>query len=476
MSSEKLHILHTNDIHSHFQQIPYITGGIRKLKKELQDRGESVIAVDLGDHADRMSPITEGTWGQANVKVMNATGYQYASIGNNEGLTFPKQKLLSLYEKANFQVLCANVLDIETNAIPPFMKPYVIQQIGALRVCWISVTVAFPVYDLLGWKVLDPISTVQRIVSEVREQADLVVLLSHTGFRNDQRLAQEVNGIDIIIGAHTHELLETGVVVGDTFIIQAGKFGQYLGQTTVEFDKHTKGIISITGICHPVSSFPKAEDMAELIRQQEVSANQVLSPDIVTLDHDFHISWEEESPLGNLLAEGIRDWVGSEIAMVNAGQLLFSLSKGSVTRKDLLTLCPHPINPCKLIIKGKFIRSILEEALTEQSIHRQVRGLGFRGKVLGWMCVDGMTLHYDMNQAEGNRIQSILIQEKPLEEEKTYSLGTIDMFTFGWIFPLFKEAEKVDLFLPEFIRDVLAKELKSRDALERSSKARWIHV
>ncbi|RXT05724.1 bifunctional UDP-sugar hydrolase/5'-nucleotidase [Ammoniphilus sp. CFH 90114] len=476
MTASKLHILHTNDIHSHFHQMPYIAGGIRKLKQESQAQGEFVVTVDLGDHADRMNPITEGTWGRANIEIMNATGYQFASVGNNEGLTFPKDIFLSFYDEAKFQVICANLIDSETNQLPRLMKPYFIQQVGPLRVCWISVTAPFPVYDLLGWIVMDPISTVQEIVTDVRDQVDLVVLLSHTGLRMDHQFAQEVKGIDIILGAHTHDLLETGIHVEDTFIIQTGKFGQYLGQTTVEFDTQTKGIISIKGTCHPTQSFPAAPDIVELIAQQERAASEVLSPAITFLEHDFNISWVEESPLGNLLAEGIRDWVGSEVAMVNAGTLLFSLSRGSVTRKDLLALCPHPINPCKISIKGKFLRNILEEALTDESIHREIRGLGFRGKVMGWMCVDGMSLRYDKRRAEGERIESILVQDQPLEEDRIYSIGTLDMFTFGFIFPLFRKAEKIDYFLPEFIRDVLEKELQSTDALARSSKTRWIHV
>ena len=476
MTSEKLHILHTNDIHSHFQQMPYIAGGIRKLKKECEDKGEAVIIVDLGDHADRMSPLTEGTWGQANVQVMNATGYELAAVGNNEGLTFPKSKLLTFYDQANFQVLCANVTDAETHQIPPFMKPYAIKEAGALKIGWISATAAYPVYGLLGWTVHDPLQRIQELVTYIRKQVDVVVVLSHTGFNNDQQLAQEVKGIDLIIGAHTHDLLETGVKVKDTFIIQAGKFGQYLGHTTIELKKGARQVLDIKGICHPVQSFSPASDIERLIEQQQIIANDVLAPSITTLDHDFPIDWKAESPLGNLLAEGIRDWVGSDIAMVNAGQLLFSLPKGAVTRKDLLALCPHPINPCRLQIKGRFIRRILEESLTERSIHRQVRGLGFRGKVLGWLCVDGMTLYYNSNKAEGGRLDQVLIHDEPLDEEKTYSVGTIDMFTFGFIFPQFKEAEHIDYFLPEFIRDVLAKELQSTDALERSSKPRWIHA
>lgn len=474
MPSEKVHILHTNDIHSHFGQMPFIAGGIRQLQHECLEKGEQSVVVDLGDHADRMSSITEGTLGSANVEIMNLSGYRYAAIGNNEGLTFPKDRLLSYYDNARFTVLCSNMLDADTQQYPPFMKPYIIDDIGSLKVCWISITANYPVYNLLGWEVLDPNRQIGKIVTKIRKQVDLVIILSHTGYKNDILLAKEVSGIDLIIGSHTHDLLESGVEVNNTFIIQAGKFGQYLGQTTIEFDPDTKQMIKITGKCHDVSLFPKASDIESLIMEKQKLADQVLGPSIVSLEHEFPVDWFSESPLGNLLAEGIRDWVGAELAMVNAGQLLFSLPKGPVTRKDLHALCPHPINPCKLDIKGIHIQAILEEALTEKSIHRQVRGLGFRGKVMGWMCVDGLTVTYDKAREEGNRIIQILVNDDLLEPDQIYRVGTIDMFTFGWIFPRFREAEKIQYFLPEFIRDVLSKELKNKEAWRRSNKIRWI--
>lgn len=474
MKSEKVHILHTNDIHSHFGQMPFIAGGIRKLQSEFLEKGEKSVVVDLGDHADRMSSITEGTWGRANVEIMNLSGYRYAAVGNNEGLTFPKDRLLSYYDNAQFTVICSNLLDATTKQNPPFMKPYIIDHLGSMKVCWISVTANYPVYHELGWQVLIPNIQIEKIVKKIRSHVDLIIILSHTGYKNDMILANEVSGIDLIIGAHTHDLLESGVNVNNTFIIQAGKFGQYLGQTTIEFDPETKRVIKISGKCHDVQQFPKASDVEGLIMESQKLADQVLGPSIVSLEQEFPVDWYSESPLGSLLAEGIRDWVDAEIAMVNAGQLLFSLPKGPVTRKDLLALCPHPINPCKLDIKGIHIQAILEEALTEISIHRQVRGLGFRGKVMGWMCVDGMTVTYDREREEGNRILEILVNNKPLEPDRIYRVGTIDMFTFGWIFPQFREAERIQYFLPEFIRDVLSKELASKDARKRSRKVRWI--
>ena len=235
-------------------------------------------------------------------------------------------------------------------------------------------------------------------------------------------------------------------------------------------------MIAVTGKCHDVNEFDNDPQIEALITKKQVEADHVLSSFITDLQHPLPMDWRQESPLGNLLAEGIRDWVESEISMVNAGQLLFSLPQGKVTRKDLLSLCPHPINPCKVFLKGKYIKQLLEQALDDDNIQRQVRGLGFRGKVLGWMCVDGLSIHYNPVLTTGERILEMKVDGAPFQNERIYSVGTVDMFTFGWIFPLFSKAERVQYFLPELIRDVLAKELQREDDFMRSKMKRWIPV
>ncbi|MBP1934634.1 bifunctional metallophosphatase/5'-nucleotidase [Ammoniphilus resinae] len=476
MLTGKLHILHTNDIHSHFANIPYLANGIRKLKEKLTADGE-VVVVDIGDHVDRMSVITEATWGQANIEVMNQIGYDLAAIGNNEGITFPKEKLMELYKNAQFKVICGNLRDKENNKPPAFLETSYIQQIGDVKVGWIGMTAPYSLfYDLLGWEVLDPFFEIKNIVKNIREKVDFIVLMSHLGLSYDRKLASEMDGIDLILGAHTHHLLEEGERVNQTFIIQAGKFGNYMGSTTLEYDVKSKKIVQVHGRCYPASDFAKAGDIAGYIEQVEKDAEKILSPPVTNLQVQIPIDWERESPLGNLLAKGIRDWVEADISLVNSGQILFSLPKGPVTKKDLLQICPHPINPCKLQMPGSVLKDVLEQSLDEENIYKQIKGFGFRGSVLGWMCVDGMFIQYNQDLPKGKRILRIDINGRELEENRLYSVGTIDMFTFSWIFPHFKESKDIHYYLPEFIRDILSKELQSKDALLRSSYKRWIQV
>lgn len=90
--NQTLTILHTNDIHSHFGSMSTIAAMIN----EERDQGGNFLVLDIGDHMDRMAVETEGTLGTANVDVINLTGYDAITIGNNEGLTFTPDQLTVL--------------------------------------------------------------------------------------------------------------------------------------------------------------------------------------------------------------------------------------------------------------------------------------------------------------------------------------------------------------------------------------------
>ena len=234
-----IRILHTNDVHSHLHRTPQIATVIQTLRQPSERRGEAVVTVDIGDHMDRMRMETEGTNGQVNVAIMNATGYDYVTLGNNEGLTFPHDVLDRMYNKASFQVILSNWLDLKTKQRPDWMVPFVVREWFGCRVGFVAVTIPFHAFSqLLDWVVTDPIATVHRSVSELREEhgVDIVIVLSHLGFDKDKELAETVSGIAVILGGHTSHLLESAIKHSDTYLAATGKFGEYVGEVllTVE--------------------------------------------------------------------------------------------------------------------------------------------------------------------------------------------------------------------------------------------------
>lgn len=110
---QKLTILYTNDIHSHFEMMSSAAAIISRERTAAQG---PVLVLDIGDHMDRAAVETEGSMGQANVDIMNLTGYDAITIGNNEGLTFPADVLEHLYAGLQCPVVCCNIRETTSGA------------------------------------------------------------------------------------------------------------------------------------------------------------------------------------------------------------------------------------------------------------------------------------------------------------------------------------------------------------------------
>lgn len=473
MTVQKLVVLHTNDLHSFFEQMPKVASALKALRQHYLD--EEVLVIDCGDHMDRARVETEGTAGMANIMIMNETGYDFAVLGNNEGLTFTPEVLSQLYgEHARFKLLGSNVYDAKERYIPSWMSPYSIVRKGELRVAVIGVTINFTqFYQLLGWDIRDPLQVTEALVAKLRPQADIIIVLSHLGLGKDKEMAEQITGIDCIFGAHTHHLLAEPLRIGSTYICAAGKFGQHVGECEMVYDLKRRRMLHVTGRCIKVEDYDDDPAVQSLVEQSKTQGEERLSQVVITLDEPLTMASYDESPLGNLLAAGLRQWTDADIGIVNSGQLMHGFEAGQITAQALLTACPSPINPCRMRLKGKYIRIACEESLLSEYVQLPIRGFGFRGNVLGKLCFDGMSVIYDDTLNPYAKITQILINDQPLDPERYYTVGTIDMFTFGIGYTSFTKGRDVEFYLPEFLRDILRHQLANKDEVKRCRKLRW---
>lgn len=463
-----LHILHTNDLHSHFEQMPYIAACLKEQRSVWEAQGEHVLTVDIGDHLDRMSEPTEATWGRVNTQILNRSGYQYATIGNNEGLTLPKVHLNKLYQQADFTVVLSNLREPETGEIPQWAVPYAIHRFGDVQVGILAVTAPFvQAYKQLGWEALPPGAILAEQVAALRSQVDAVLLLSHLGYPLDVELANQIEGIDVILGGHTHHLLEHGTQVGTTLIAQTGKFGQRVGHITISID-HANGKVTAAHaeVLNPLD-YPADEVVSSFLTQEYQHAQELLTTTAVHLSQDFALDWEQESPFASFLAASLRAWTQADVGLANSGLLLSGLYAGPVSKLDLLHCLPHPINPCVVTLTGLQLYKVMEAVIQPHFVQRELRGFGFRGKVAGWMGIDGMSVEYA--QAPDIAIKQIKLDGHPLEPARKYRVATVDMFMYNnRLLPELLEGEDIRFYLPEVLREVLAATL-GNDALVQSS-------
>ncbi|MDQ1910056.1 bifunctional UDP-sugar hydrolase/5'-nucleotidase [Paenibacillus sp. GD4] len=472
----RLRILHTNDLHSRFEQMPKIAAVIRRLRSEAGE--EHTVTLDIGDHLDRMFPETEGTEGLANIAVLNATGYDAVTLGNNEGLTFSRSMLAKLYAEAQFHIVASNLPETATGELPEWALPYQILTKSGIRIGLIGVTAYFTeYYRLLGWDIQEPLQVTEQLVRKLRPEVDVLIVMSHLGLRLDERMAQEIPGIDVILGGHTHHLLEEAQRMNQALVCATGKFGQYIGVVDLELDSVSKAILASAGFVIATEPLEETDsEVKQVIAAYSVLARQTLSHTVAFVDRALPIDWNGDSPLGNLLAAGLRRVTEAEIGLVNAGQLLGDLNYGPVTSGDLLALCPSPINPCRMTLTGAQLLRALEQALLPEYTEKAIMGFGFRGKVLGTLCLDGMTVEYDPAGEAGRKIHRVLVGSAPLELQRAYRIGTIDMFTFGIGYLPIAEGTHVEYLLPDFLRDVLLRELHAPGAIEDSLHRRWLSI
>ncbi|MCC3375695.1 bifunctional UDP-sugar hydrolase/5'-nucleotidase [Cohnella sp. REN36] len=469
--ADKLTLLHTNDIHSHFEEAAQIAAFVKDVRRRVPEDG--LLLLDCGDHLDRVRLETEGTHAAVNRALLEQLRYDAVTLGNNEGLTCTRSQLDSLYRNASFPVICANMREAATGDYPSWLSPSLTLRRAGMTIAILGVTAPYhEYYDLLGWQASDPFETAAAWVAEKRGEADALIVLSHLGLRQDERLAVAAPGIDLILGAHTHHLLETPLRVGDTTICAAGKFGRHVGIVEIERDRRS-GRLRIDGRCVAMADRPADPEALAIVERCGEQARAAMNGVVATLARPLTAETEQESPLGTLLAIALRRKADAEIGLTNAGQLLDGLEAGPVTQARIHAICPSPINPCLILLRGEQLRRAIEESLLPEFTSLEFRGYGFRGRVLGRLCLDGAEVEYDEDKPAYERIVRVMVNGEPLDDERIYRVGTLDMFTFGVGHLSLKEGRAERYFLPEFIRDLLAEALNDTRAIADCARQRW---
>ncbi|WP_228548346.1 bifunctional metallophosphatase/5'-nucleotidase [Sporosarcina obsidiansis] len=441
-----IHIYHTNDVHSHFENWPQIKRFLQQRKEQAAKVGEACFIFDIGDHIDRSHPYTEGTIGKGNVKLLNEVGYDAVTIGNNEGITMSKQALNMLYEEALFDVIICNLKEVDGEQ-PFWTKPFkILETEDGVRIGLVGATAPYyEFYRQLGWEIVEPHAELQKIVRVLRKESDIVVCLSHLGIRDDRLLAAECPELDIILGAHTHHLLQNGEWVEDTLLGAAEKFGHYVGHIRVDVDRMTNQVIHMEAEVFPTNMMEQTAEDVEQVNAYIIEGEKALNVPVFYNPSPLFQKLTGDSSLSSFFGRALLAYTNADCVLFNAGIFLGSLDEGWVTKGDLHALLPHPINPCIVHLDGSELLTIYEQSLDPKWAEMEIKGLGFRGTFMGSM------IHERLFR---NREGQLFVGNQLVERGKTYKLATLDMFTFGFFFPSLKEAPK-EYIMPEMIRDVL---------------------
>lgn len=442
-------IIHTNDMHSHFENWPKIRRFVNEEEyKTSLDLNKDIIKVDVGDAIDLIEPLTQATFGKANVNLLNELHYDAVTIGNNEGLSLRHDELKNLYQDANFPITVANLLDLKTNEQPTWIKSVVYKTTkDGTRFALIGLTVPFiDSYTKRDWKILPVDKVLECVLMNVQKSSDVIVVLSHLGITKDRQLAEKFTQIDIIIGAHTHHLLENGELVNQTLLAAAGKWGRYVGKIDIELKNHKiykkKAQVFETKILQE----EKNDDYE--IQKYDFLGKKLLQKDVIAkLPKDLLI---DDGTLLNDLFKAITKIGNTPVAMLSTGLLLRDLNKGIVTKYDLLKTLPHQMYIMKTTLDGQNLKRLLLEVNKNNQFvsNFSMIGLGFRGKKVGKIKFFG--IEYDINKNE------YFYQNQPIKDKQNYQFMTLDYYKYLPFFPTIEIVGKNEILMKNMVREDFA--------------------
>jgi len=440
-------ILHTNDFHGrleNFTAIDNIVGGSARIATLVKGIRESapgiVLLLDAGDaiHGTILSNLFDGV---PVIEVMNEIGYDAMEIGNHE-FNYGQEILADRRDQADFPLLAANIVVTATGETPPFCEPYTIKEVGGKRIAIFGlITPDTPVVthpkNVIGLTFLDPIETAAKLVPKLRPKADLIIALTHIGYEMDRQLAEEVGGIHVIVGGHSHTKIEVpervGNEGGNAIIVQAWESGKVLGR--LDLMMRGKAIVRFSGeLINVTKDVPEDPDVKAIIepyaKELKEMMTEVVGKTLVPLDGSRAPKPGipsgvrcNETNLGNLVADMMR-WAseGADIALENGGGIRWHrvFPAGNITRGDIYELLPFLNTLVMMDLTGAQIRAALE-----LSVNKYPYEFG------SFLHVSGLKFTFDPTKPAFSRVVNVWVGGEPLVETAVYRVATNDFLAAG---------------------------------------------
>lgn len=449
----KLTILHTNDFHSRFEPISKYDSGCRegdnaegkcfggsaRLVSAISDartRSNNSILVDGGDQFQGSLFYTYYK-GKAAAEMMNKMGYDGMTVGNHEFDDGP-EVLRGFMDSVGFPVLMSNADVSAEPALADVLKKSTVIERGGEKIGLIGLTpedtheLASPGKNITF---SDPVVAVQAEVDRLTaEGVNKIIVLSHSGYGVDQRVAAETKGVDVIVGGHSNTYLSNvsdravgpyPTMVNGVAIVQAYAYGKFLGELNVTFDE-AGNLVEAKG--EPlIMDGTVAEDEATVARIAELAQpldeirNKVVAEAAAAVDGDRQTCRIQECQMGNLVADAMLDRVkdqGVQIAIANSGGIRASLEPGEVTMGEVLTILPFQNTLSTFEISGQELVAALENGVSQVE---EVKGR--------FPQVAGLTFTWDPTVAPNEgRVQEVMVDMgdgfTPLDPAKTYLVVT----------------------------------------------------
>ncbi len=375
----ELVIIHTNDFHGHIKEEQSYAGAARisAFVKKQRQQHPGVLFLDAGD-AVSGTPVSTMFKGLPIFHVMNAMGYDVGLIGNHEfdqGYLHIKK----FREIANHPLLGANEFTPEQELISDGENRLI--DVNGIRVGVIGLITELTPNMVTptgneGVIFLDPVKVLKEQVALVRPLVDILIVLSHVGFEPEKNLAKQVAGIDLIVGAHSHTLVDPIVKVGSTYITQANRYGSHLGYIRLTVDTDRNNIAELSG-GHPIPASqlpPPDTSVLKLVNYWEEKVEALVDVEIANAPQDL-----SQTELQVLFEQVIAQRAGADFGYYNIDGIRDNISAGVVTARHFWNIEPFENKLVTMTIKGSdYLKLLGRESEDHSSIPSIIPGQTYK--------------------------------------------------------------------------------------------------
>jgi 5'-nucleotidase len=260
----------------------------------------------------------------------------------------------------------------------------------------------------------DFVSEGRRLAIELKKQgAEFVFAITHMRLPNDEKLAREVDEIDVILGGHDH-FYDSKIVNGKP-LLKSGVDFNFLTTLKITVQEGSKPTFDIEKI-EINTSIPEDPEMAKTV--EEVSASMeaqmkkiIIESDVTLNTKSEHIR-QEESLVGNLTADALRSMYSTDIAIVNAGSIRSDgvYNPGDFSMKDLMSIFPFEDVCVSVKMTGKQLWATLENGVSHLPAQE--------GR---FPCIAGFSFTFDSTKPSGHRVVSVTFKNEPVKDDQIFT-------------------------------------------------------
>jgi len=385
MPTKKFIILHSNDMHGDFlaevkEGKGNLIGGLSLLSgylNKVRSEEENVIYVIAGDMVQG-SLIDSEYKGISTIEIMNYLSPDVATLGNHE-LDYGLPHLLFLEKMANFPIVNANLYIKKYGK--RLMNPYIIIKKAGFEILFTGI-ITEKVMDAISLdKLIGTFVTLEEASAEIgkicnaykKSDIDLTIALTHIGFDSDIELAKMLDpdwGVDMIIGGHSHTILEQPEKVNNILITQAGTGTDQIGRFDIVVDDDTNSIIDWKWqlvqindkIAEPDANLDKFIDGFKDEVDEKYNAIVTRFSEKLT-----HPKREQETTLGNMVADALADTAETDVILVGSGSIRIKELGPVVTLGDIKACFPYDDSLIKYQVTGSQLKIIFTHIMRTEN-------------------------------------------------------------------------------------------------------------